>query len=307
MNRKGLLTVTAFIAVFVVVISFVVLKSVSGTDTRRTDRAELIYDVAGQLLREGNGERAVRGLVAIVEKYPDSRYARKALRDLTSIYSREGDVDKAYFYYAKLINSFPDTDDSGKMKIELEEVNMEKLLSFEITGDSIEYVVESGDSLYAIAKKFNTTVALLRKMNRFQSDIIRPGQRLKINISRFSVLIDKTGNLLVLEKDGKPFKSYPVATGKDDSTPAGVFTIVDKMIRPPWTEPGGIVLMPDDEGYELGERWLALSIQGYGIHGTNDDSSIGKHVTAGCIRMHNGDVIELYDIVTKGTKVEIVK
>jgi len=305
-NRKGLLTVTAFIAVFVVVISFVVMKSVSGPATGRVDRAELIYDLAGQFLREGNGDKAVRGLVSVVDQYPDSKYAKKALRDLASIYSREGDIDKAYYYYAKLINTFPDTDDSGKMKIELEEVNMEKLLSPEITEDSIECVVEPGDSLYAIAKKFNTTVALLKKMNRLQGDIIRPGQRLKINISRFSILIDKTGNILVLKKNGRPFKTYPVATGKDDSTPVGVFTIVDKMIRPPWTEPGGTILMPDDEGYELGERWLALSVQGYGIHGTNDASSIGKYVTAGCVRMHNDDIIELYDIVTNGTKVEIV-
>ena len=51
---------------------------------------------------------------------------------------------------------------------------------------------------------------------------------------------------------------------------------------------------------------MPLSIHGYGIHGTNDDSSIGRQATAGCVRMHNSDVIELYDMVTKGTAVEIV-
>ena len=34
--------------------------------------------------------------------------------------------------------------------------------------------------------------------------------------------------------------------------------------------------------------------------------SIGKQSSAGCVRMHNDDVIELYDIVPKGTEVTIV-
>ena len=51
---------------------------------------------------------------------------------------------------------------------------------------------------------------------------------------------------------------------------------------------------------------MPISIPGYGIHGTNDESSIGKQLTAGCVRMHNDDVVELYDIVPKGTVVEII-
>ena len=51
---------------------------------------------------------------------------------------------------------------------------------------------------------------------------------------------------------------------------------------------------------------MPISVQGYGIHGTNDASSIGKQSTSGCIRMHNDDVVELYDMVPKGTEVEII-
>ena len=48
-----------------------------------------------------------------------------------------------------------------------------------------------------------------------------------------------------------------------------------------------------------------LPVRGYGIHGTWDDNSIGKSESAGCIRMHNRDVEELYTLVTVGTPVEI--
>jgi lipoprotein-anchoring transpeptidase ErfK/SrfK len=66
------------------------------------------------------------------------------------------------------------------------------------------------------------------------------------------------------------------------------------------------MVMPDSEEYELGARWIPISLKGYGIHGTNDESSIGGQTTAGCVRMYNNDVIELYDIIPVGTEVEII-
>ena len=183
---------------------------------------------------------------------------------------------------------------------------MKKLLSSGPKQKNAEYVVKPGDFLYAIARKFNTTVALIKKMNGLESDTIHPGQKLKISVAKFSILVDKSENTLVLKRDGEVFKTYSVATGKDNSTPVGVVTIVDKMVKPVWTKPGVRLVMPDSEEYELGERWLSVSMKGYGIHGTNDEASIGKQLTAGCVRMRNEDVIELYDLVSIGTEVEIV-
>ena len=51
---------------------------------------------------------------------------------------------------------------------------------------------------------------------------------------------------------------------------------------------------------------MGLTIPGYGIHGTNDESTIGSQITMGCVRMKNNDVVELFDIVKPGTEVEIV-
>jgi hypothetical protein len=44
---------------------------------------------------------------------------------------------------------------------------------------------------------------------------------------------------------------------------------------------------------------------GYGIHGTNNSSSIGGAVSHGCVRMYNHDVIDLYNKVSYGTLVHI--
>jgi lipoprotein-anchoring transpeptidase ErfK/SrfK len=49
----------------------------------------------------------------------------------------------------------------------------------------------------------------------------------------------------------------------------------------------------------------ALTLRGgeYAIHGTNRPESIGRFVSAGCIRMHNRDIVELYRLVGVGTPV----
>ena len=41
------------------------------------------------------------------------------------------------------------------------------------------------------------------------------------------------------------------------------------------------------------------------IHGTSDDQPMGVPLSHGCVRMRNRDVIELFDLVPAGTRVDI--
>lgn len=54
----------------------------------------------------------------------------------------------------------------------------------------------------------------------------------------------------------------------------------------------------------LGTRRLVLG-DGYGIHGTNNPSSIGQSVSHGCVRMRNEDIERLFEMVPVGTPVFI--
>ncbi|MGH7476255.1 MAG: L,D-transpeptidase [Longimicrobiales bacterium] len=54
----------------------------------------------------------------------------------------------------------------------------------------------------------------------------------------------------------------------------------------------------------LGTHRLILG-DGYLIHGTNEEDSIGEAVSHGCVRMFNEDVAYLYETVTPGTPVYI--
>jgi L,D-transpeptidase catalytic domain len=55
----------------------------------------------------------------------------------------------------------------------------------------------------------------------------------------------------------------------------------------------------------LGSRWMGLSLKGYGIHGTNVQSSVGKAASHGCFRMRKQDVEEFYTLVEVGDPVTV--
>ncbi|MGF9946249.1 L,D-transpeptidase [Priestia megaterium] len=99
-----------------------------------------------------------------------------------------------------------------------------------------------------------------------------------------------------------------VVTGKTwEKTPVGFFKVVNKIKNRPYYN-GNIA--GGDSRNPLGKRWLGLNANGtygdtYGIHGNNDENSIGKYVSQGCARMHNVDIEKLYDKVQVGTPVAI--
>ena len=106
-----------------------------------------------------------------------------------------------------------------------------------------------------------------------------------------SITISLSSRQLRLYKDRALVKNYPVGIGKAATpTPMGTFTIANKR-----SHPGG----------PFGAMWLGLSVSHYGIHGTNNPTSIGGFVSNGCIRMHNRDVLELSQYVGIGTSVSI--
>jgi len=122
------------------------------------------------------------------------------------------------------------------------------------------------------------------------------------------IIINKSTNKLAFFDSGKLIKVFNVATGKYDSyTPEGTFKIVNKIKNRPYYTmniPGG------DPRNPLGDRWLGLDARGtygttYAIHGNSNESSIGKYVSSGCVRMHNNEVRWLFNQVNLYTTVII--
>lgn len=217
----------------------------------------------------------------------------------------EGKFLEAKEKYKKLLSENPDPSLQSTVQKELETLNMQILFSKTLTEDSFFYEVLPGDSLYKIAKEHNTTVELIMRSNGLQRVTIYAGMKLKIVKARFSIEVDRSDNQLFLLQGGEIIKSYPVATGGSEATPIGTFEIENKLVHPTWYRAGAVV-PPGSPDNILGTRWLGISIPGYGIHGTTMPETIGKSVSAGCVRMFNEDVEELYAIVALKTTVTIV-
>ena len=107
----------------------------------------------------------------------------------------------------------------------------------------------------------------------------------------YSIVISLQNRQLSVLQENKVIRTYPIAIGKKGTpSPPGTFTIVNKA-----PNPGGV----------YGAYWLGLSKPHYGIHGTNNPSSIGKEISGGCIRMYSKDIVELSKMVNVGTRVII--
>lgn len=171
--------------------------------------------------------------------------------------------------------------------------------------EKTDYTVVVGDALGKLAQKFGTTIDLIKKSNNLTRDMIRVGDRLRIYQGHFAVAVSKTANELRLTDNGKFFKRYRVGTGEYSKTPIGEFKIATRIANPPWWRADGKTIPYGDPENILGTHWLGLNVTGYGIHGTWDTRSIGKQATAGCIRLLNDDIAELYTILPVGTTVVI--
>ena len=208
--------------------------------------------------------------------------------------------------YQKLINDFSGNKDVGAWQKKLDETNIKIILSSQaVPGLSQEYIIQPLDNLTKISKQFNTTVDLIKKINNLASDKINPGRKLKIWTGKFSVLADKSQNILMLKCNDEIIKTYNVSTGLNNSTPVGTFKITTKLVNPVWYKSGAVV-PPDSPENILGTRWMGFDLEGYGIHGTTSPESIGTQATAGCVRMLNNEVEELYTFLPQGTEVTIV-
>ena len=171
------------------------------------------------------------------------------------------------------------------------------------------YEVARGDSVTRIGQKFLITKELLMKLNGLASPGIAAGQQMKVVQGPVNIEISKGRHELQAWLGDICVRAYQVGIGKGNSTPEGTFVVKNKMINPPYQpqhkpksehRDGGA---PDNP---LGSRWIDIGNH-YGIHGTIDPASIGRDVSEGCIRMHNKEVEELYDLTVQGGSKVTVK
>ncbi|HOO77160.1 MAG TPA: L,D-transpeptidase family protein [bacterium] len=171
------------------------------------------------------------------------------------------------------------------------------------------YTVERGDTLSAIASRYDVGVGLLARINDLADpDRIRAGQTITVVSGPFRVEVDKGARTLRLYRNETLIRTYPVTIGKNDSTPEGEFVVLKKLVNPAWTDPyNRVIVTADDPDYPLGTRWIEFKAPpgAYGIHGSRKAEEIGEAASFGCVRLLHPQEEELYDFLIIGSPVVI--
>lgn len=175
-----------------------------------------------------------------------------------------------------------------------------------------QHVVQRGETLWEIANRYGVRIADLEIANNLpDGNRIVAGTVLKIARVKFlesltTLVINTQTSKLALYYNNRLVKTFPIAVGKSDATPPGVYWIMKKEIDPAlyWY---GEYIPPRSPINGLGTRFFQLSNPTYGIHGTTKPWEIGKRISHGCIRMFNQDIETIDAFINVGTKVIVVR
>jgi len=252
----------------------------------------------------------IRNLEAITEKYASLWAGKRAMLDLGMILSKNDDERlRARNFLSDGLAACSDDNERAEVYKMIEGLNQNLLWTPYKSKDVYRHAIRKGDTLSVIAKRYNSTEAFIKKINGMRSNRIIAGKSLLVPVRDMSIVVSKSNYELIVYYGKYYLKRYPVGLGKEGKTPVGKFVIDVKRIKPTWYPGDGRVVPYGDPEHPLGTRWLGFqkkpTIQGYGIHGTRDVTSIGKQSSNGCVRMSNWDVEELYDILPRGTRVTI--
>ena len=190
------------------------------------------------------------------------------------------------------------------------------------------YKVQPGDRLGKIVRDKDLRVPweLLVRLNPNVPDEkrLQPWEAIKLLRGPCHAVVHKGAFAmdLYLQRDELPpvfLRRLEVGLGKDGSTPVGMWRVVagEKLRRPDYEPEYGTTIPYGQPGYAFGTLglWMRLEPEDtektlpfgrYGIHSTNDPSSIGTEASGGCIRLRDEDMRLVSDLLSGGkSRVEV--
>ncbi len=196
-----------------------------------------------------------------------------------------------------------------------------------LSGGEIQYIVRKGDSLAAMGSRFGVEPSVLARANGLETGTrLKAGSSLRVDNRHVvpeqlkdGIVIDTPQRMVFFVAGGVLAGAYPAALGRPLwRTPEGDFSVVDMTVNPTWTVPvsiqrdmarqGKAVLTRVSAGPRnpLGKRWIGLSLDGIGIHGTTKPLSVYHFLSHGCIRLNADDIAALFVMVKSGTPGTII-
>ena len=194
-----------------------------------------------------------------------------------------------------------------------------------VIGSLSNYKVLAGESLIEVARKFDLGFNAIADANPHTDPWIPPGGTLVVIPSAWILpeLPTRSGivinipefRLYYFNRKPGPVVTFPLGIGDQGrDTPVGNYTVVEKITGPAWHVPNSIRLefpflpkvVPHGPNNPLGSHALRLSRRDLLIHGTNRPWGIGRRSSHGCLRLYPEDIVRLYKMVPKGTRVTVI-
>ncbi len=168
-----------------------------------------------------------------------------------------------------------------------------------------------------LGERFHMDVRYLDKLNKNKSykvgeTITVLNNRGPLNQRINRVVANKADKTLYAYNGDKLVAAYPTTIGSTSTpSPQGSFKIVNK-VKMPWykaTVGEGsdkkVHMLPPGPNSPVGVVWMGLSKPSYGIHGSPKPEGISRQASAGCVRLTNWDVLEVYANIENGATVEL--
>jgi len=169
--------------------------------------------------------------------------------------------------------------------------------------------IAAGDVIGKLTKKYGCTQEYLLKTNGIDKpEQLRIGREIWVMKNpAFELTVFKKGGSAVLTLNGQFFKRYPIGVGKSENSPNGTYVVRSRMKKSVYNN-------SEQGGNSLGASWISLAatgetpeVAGFGLHGTWNESTLGRQVDAGRIRFSNADIEELYVLLSAGSLVNVTE
>ncbi|HEY8516690.1 MAG TPA: L,D-transpeptidase family protein [Candidatus Binatia bacterium] len=198
-----------------------------------------------------------------------------------------------------------------------------------LIGEVLVYQPEKGDTFFDLARFFDLGYNELVDANpgvdewipgHFDKPVIVPQQFILPYGTYNGIVINVPEmRLYYYRGDGKNTPrsviTFPVGLGREEwKTPIGKFKVTEKTVNPTWVIPESIrkeriaekgysekVIPGGSPNNPLGKYRMRLSLDLYGIHGTNIPWGVGMLVSHGCVRLYPEDIEKLFPMVPVGT------
>jgi lipoprotein-anchoring transpeptidase ErfK/SrfK len=177
-----------------------------------------------------------------------------------------------------------------------------------------------GSAVEAVAERFHMDEDLLRSLNpgvdftQAGTEVVvaSVGGALDGQVARIDIDKDEL-TLRAYDASGRMLAFYPI-TISADNTPTGELEVTAIAFDPTYNyDADALPAFNDNSGRQfviqpgpnnpVGLVWIALSRDGYGIHGTPNPQLISKTASHGCVRLTNWDAVDLARATQQGVPV----